>query len=557
MFRRISLLLLASGALSAPAAAQVASASHPDSLLYTAQYALLILGMAFTGYWAYEAFNGPPIRLDDGPTLPRYMTQPNQYRLGAVAFVGMCLLVYALIAYFHKEFMPLVAIVAPELYATIQKSMTDGSLSYPLVVVFSAAIFVMALKLEKDWNPLLVLRRVVHGWVSIPQLANALMVMARDELVVPADARTMVANDSDTPYVTVGDFEKDRRSLDRRWAELCYIRLWLERFRAQGSHFTFFNEPSFAWEQLQGDYDKARDRIAPLKRGEVTDANIFADVAGMVDTLRRKYCRLAACFLVFKNQTQKNALSDARQFGVTITLDLARANPLRYIAIYLVAIMIAIYVGVSLSAMSWDLLHGNASAAFSQDPDLVTRWICFALASYGMPILVILLLRYLGWTIDPSQPNSYLISYTTVFLVALGVSAACLALAIEIRASGNAVAMSYTGLVFTRIKWSISPAIVAVYIAYHMDRQIDPMMPNFEACEHLQLLQRLMSCVFFGLLVTAFSALPALEITSVHGSPWPLDKLRLVVVGTTFIIGLIMALVGEFALVKPKPVSDR
>jgi hypothetical protein len=140
------------------------------------------------------------------------MTQPNQYRLGAIAFVGMCLVVYALIAYFHKELMPIVGIVAPELYATIQTSMTDGSLAYPVVVIFAAALFVAALKIEKDWNPLLVLRRVVHGWVSSPQFANALMVMARDELVVPADARAMVAADPDTPYVSIGDFEKDRRS---------------------------------------------------------------------------------------------------------------------------------------------------------------------------------------------------------------------------------------------------------------------------------------------------------------------------------------------------------
>ena len=172
-----------------------------------------------------------------------------------------------------------------------------------------------------------------------------------------------VAGHPDTPYVTVGDFDKDRRSLDRHWAELCYIRLWLEHYRAQGSHFTFFNEPSFAWEQLQADYDNARDRIAPLKRGDVTDPNIFADVAGKVEALRRQYCRLAACFLVFKNQTQKNALRDAKQFGVTITPDVPRANPLRYTAIFFVAIMIAIYLGVSLSAMSWDLLHGNLNGA--------------------------------------------------------------------------------------------------------------------------------------------------------------------------------------------------
>ncbi|MDR3530793.1 MAG: hypothetical protein P4L90_09600 [Rhodopila sp.] len=557
MFRRVPLMLLVSSALSVPAVAQEAGVIRQDSLLYPARTALLMLGMAFTGYWAYEAFNEPPIRLDDGPTLPRYMTQPNQYRLGSIAFVGMCLLVYSLIAYFHKEFLPIVGIVAPDLYQTIEKSMTDGSLAYPLVVIFAAAIFVTALKVEKDWNPLLVLRRVVHGWVSIPQLANALMVMARDELVVPAEARAGVADSLDTPYVTVGDFDKDRRSLDRRWAELCYIRLWLEHYRAQGSHFTFFNEPSFAWEQLQGDYDKARDRIAPLKRGEVTDANIFADVAGKVDTLRRQYCRLAACFLVFTNQTQKNALSDARQFGVTITLDLTRANPLRYIAIYLVAIMVAIYFGVSVSAMSWDLLNGHASAAFSQDPDLVTRWIGYALASYGMPILAILSLRYLGWTVDAGQPNSYLISYATVFLVALGVSTASLALAIKLAGTSPSAAMPYLDLVFTRVKWSLSPAIVSVYIAYHMDRQTDPLMPDIESCQHLQLLQRVMSCVFFGFLVTAFSVMPALAISTVTSSAWPVNKLRMVVIGTTFIVGLIMALVGEFALVKPSPASDR
>ncbi len=384
MFQRIFFFLLVTVAFSLPAAAQEISTNRPDTFLYTAQAVLLILGMAFAGYWAYEAFDTPPIKLGDGPTLPHYMTQPNQYRLGVIAYVGVCLLVYVLIAYFHKELLPLVGAVAPDLDKTIEKSMNDGSLPYPLVVIFSAAIFVSLLKVEKDWNPLFVLRRVVHGWVSIPQLANAVMVMACDELLVPVDARCNVA----------------------------------------------------------------------------------------------QYCRLAACFLVFKNQTQKNALRDAKQFGVTITPDVQRANPLRYTAIFFVAIMIAIYLGVSLSAMTWDLLHGNLNAAFSQDPDLITWWIGYALAIYGMPILAVLLLRYLGWTIDPGQPNSYLISYATVFLVALCVSGVSLAIAIKLAGTTHAATMSLPDLVLTRLKWAISPAVVAIYIAYHVDRQIDPLLPD-------------------------------------------------------------------------------
>jgi len=173
-----------------------------------------------------------------------------------------------------------------------------------------------------------------------------------------------------------------------------------------------------------------------------------------------------------------------------------------------------------------------------------------------MPIFAVLLLRYLGWTIDPGQPNSYLISYATVFLVGLGVSVACLVIAIKLAGTTPAATMSLHDLILTRLKWSISPAIVSVYIAYHVDRQIDPLLPDIGSSEFWRLPQRLMSCFFFGLLVAGFSALPALSI-STSFTMWPVDKQRLVIVGTIFIIGVIMALVGEFCLVKPKPSSDR
>ena len=199
MFRRLSVMLLVSVVFAFPAVAQALDPVHPDTFLYTAQTVLLFLGMAFAGYWAYEEFDAPPIKLGDGPTLPRYMTQPSQFRLGVIAYVGVCLLVYALIAYFHKPLLPLVRVLAPELYQAIDKSMSDGSLPYPLVVIFSAAMFVVLMKLDNDWNPLFVLRRVVHGWVSIPQLANALMVMTGDALVVPVEARSHVAGSPDTP----------------------------------------------------------------------------------------------------------------------------------------------------------------------------------------------------------------------------------------------------------------------------------------------------------------------------------------------------------------------
>src|SRR5207344_3382617 len=129
------------------------------------------------------------------------------------------------------------------------------------------------------------------------------------------------------------------------------------------------------------------DRIAPLKRGEVRDGKIFDDVAERIEALRRQYCRLAACFLVFKNDTQKDALRDAREFGVTVVATEApRANPLRYVAIIVVTIIIAVYLGVSTSAVSWDLLHHNQITVGSE---IATKWMLFGLANYGMPIIAV------------------------------------------------------------------------------------------------------------------------------------------------------------------------
>jgi hypothetical protein len=240
-----------------------------------------------------------------------------------------------------------------------------------------------------------------------------------------------------------------------------------------------------------------------------------------------------------------------------MTVELARANPLRYVGIFFVANMISIYFGVSLSAMAWDVLHHDPAAVLVQDPDLITRWIGFSLCDYGMPILVVLLLRYLGWTVDASQPNSYLISYASIFLIALAVSALFLAFAIWMAGASPTALRPFPQLVGASLKWSISPAIVAVYVAYHVDRQIDPLLPDIGSYRYWGMSQRLMSCVFFSLLVTVFSALPALSISSSASPIWPVNKLRLVVLGTTFFIGVIMAIVGEFFLVKPKPASDR
>jgi hypothetical protein len=120
---------------------------------------------------------------------------------------------------------------------------------------------------------------------------------------------------------------------------------------------------------------------------------------------------------------------------------------------------------------------------------------------------------------------------------------------------GQVKALSFDQRLYENIKWSFSPAIVCIFIIDHLDRQIDPLLPNIGSSGRRRLSLRIMSCFFFGCLVAGVSVLQTLSIT-VSRSSWPVGKLHIVVLGTIFTVGLIMALVGEF-LLAPTPAAPR
>jgi hypothetical protein len=141
---------------------------------------LVFAALLVAGYFASDAFNSPIMTPDDGPTPPRYMTQRHQYRLGMIAYIGLCLVGYGLIVVFYPEFSPFIAPFEPEPLRVLQSS----QMSFPMVVILGVAALVILHRLEHEWNPFFILRRVVRAWVSIPELANCIAEATRNQLVV-------------------------------------------------------------------------------------------------------------------------------------------------------------------------------------------------------------------------------------------------------------------------------------------------------------------------------------------------------------------------------------
>ncbi len=564
MFFRIVSALAITLSLSLSAAAQGGESGGAIPYSFWLRVLLVVVALSFASYYARIAFEAPITTPEYGPAPPRYMTQPHQYQVGLIIYVGMCLAAYVLIVGYYKDLAPFLELVAPpELRPIIDTGIKQNAMSFPVVVVLGVAALVALLQIEHEWNPLSAFRRQVWGWVSVPELANQIKAAALNDLMAPTEAREMLASDPRN-HVDIGDFEKDGTSIDRRWAELCYARLWLTRNLKQGSHNSFFNEPSFSWQAMESDFADVRDRITRIKQEpnpqDLVERDIIKATVNKAEALRRKYCLLAACFILYKNATKKAAIRDAAAFGVKIGANEARANPMRYVALFIVAVVASIYLGVWISAILRDLFHPALEATGAQHPvegiDVIaTRWVYYGLATFGAPIAVALMWRYLGWSHDPEQPGSYPVSYATIFGLALCVSVASLMLATKMGGSPRA-GDGWGALFYCDFKWAWSPALISVYIVYHIDRQIDPLLPDIGKFGGESVFHRVFACFSFAILITLLTVLPTATLEARRDSPWSVDELHAVVIGTVFTIGFVMALVSQFCLIKPTPRTD-
>jgi hypothetical protein len=537
-------LALLSGA--ALAQAQPGAAPGEGSAVH---FIVFLAGLGLAAYWSVEAFARPAV-LADLPTPPRYMTRSRQYKAGLCAFVGLSLLFYGILAYGHRDALPAVRLLNPSLYEIFAKEVEGNTPNYLLIVALLSGAFLGLLKLEAEWNPLFVLRRLILRWVAVPELANELMQRGESALVVPPSGQAMVIGNPATPHVVAEDFRKDRQSLDRIWAELAYMYAWLDRQDEDGVDATFFAEPSFGWRQLQQDFANAAARVAPLKTGQGGDQPQFAAVHELVAAVRRRMCRLLACYLVYRHDTEEEVAAQARAFGIAIP-DCACENPLRYAILYIVAIGVSVWLSVNFSAAFFDLVHGAGGfAALAQDPDLVMRWVGYSAANIGMPIVAILAARCIGWLVDPRRRGqSYLVSYCWVFLIAFCAAPLSLAGAVKLFGAPASAALPYLDLVLRSVKWAVTPALIAVYVVYYLDRRIDPRLPDVDREGSAG--ARLLNAFVFAVVVMVLVLPPTASIHGTGQPPvWPDEKLRWVAIGTTFFVAFALACVAQFALTR-------
>ena len=386
--------------------------------IFYAHIAVTGFGMLFAAHMANQAFGRRAVQLADTPTFPRYMTSRGQYLLGSSAFIVLATFVFLLILYLHKEVVQVASVFGDQISSPIISAVEKNDASYLTIIAAMGVIYLFLLQKELEWNVLLMTRNLIHSWISVPQLGRKIVDEISFALVVPEKVIDEIINSSTA--VSKADFRKDRRAVDRLWAETCYMRWWIAQRQNSGDDTTFFSEPSFGLEQLVTEYDKISWVVKLLKQNKPLPPQTTAEtIAKELRSIRQKFSRLVACYLVYKNGSRQRLAADARNFGVPFK-DEHMDNPLRYSIIYVITVILAVYVGVYGSAIFFDVFNGKGllNATSGQDEELTFRWIMYSLSNYGLAIITVLAARFVIWKVTETRTPSYMLTYCWTFLLA-------------------------------------------------------------------------------------------------------------------------------------------
>jgi hypothetical protein len=505
-------------------------------------------GTLWAAVLASRAFNRPAIPIADVPTVPMFMTGRGQYQLGSLIFVIFASAFFLLLVRLHREVVGILDLVPlpVTIPKEIRQAIDDQSGSYLAIVGVMGAIYLYFLTKESEWNFLLMMRDVIQRWISIPQLAGRIVNQIRLSLRVPEDAVANVIS-ADTSGIAKQDFYKAANTPDRIWAEACYMRWWLERRYDTREDATFFTADEVGYGNFSAEFQRVSSDMARWKsNGTVVDLGI-AELPKKIIELHNRISRLVACYLIYRNGSKKQLGEAARSFGIELS-DPVQENPLGYWIIYAVVLVVSVYIGVFASAVGYDLLAGNG-LILAQDPNRTAAWIMYSLCNYGLAILVILLLRVMGRSmqIDPNQ--SHLVTYCWTFLVGYVLGPLGLTIAVHFFGEGKFPEMPIGVLYLHMLRWGSGPALVSVYISYYLDRMTYHDLPDINHSS-TTLIWRLTNSFGFAAVNLILLLPPLLSMTAQPNAVWDTAKLRFIATGCTFSIALGLALAAQFALRK-------
>lgn len=301
---------------------------------------------------ALRAYSRREVQFVDAPARPGLLTSSLHFHAGAVTYCLLLLSFYLVAAYYWgpigKVFGPHLASIGDPDFV---KKVLSADAPDEIVPWVAAVAVVLVFAWDNKYNPFTIVLEAIFDLLRIPSKAVAVyQALQETQFGLPDDklAEAICAHpeilDAHPDY-----FSRDRRSIEYRWAHVCYLRHFL--LQAQPAFRRYFADKSLQWDEARESYAN----LAPRVRAWAQRPGDYVEAAALLEEIRKlkdRHYRFVACLAVTSYRNDRDVWEWISNFSRANV----RPKPVNF-ARYLVFLVPTIFIAVPAGTLLFTYLY--------------------------------------------------------------------------------------------------------------------------------------------------------------------------------------------------------
>jgi len=431
------------------------------------------MGFILSFLVGFQSINKRWLTIGDMPTYPRYLTSQRLYHTGVIGYALISGVFFIVVTVYWVPLKPLVSLALDQMNLgtdAIDQITTEDALA-PILAV---ALLIYLIRWDSPYNPLLIVQTAVYDFAAIPRKAYEVhLKLQNSQFFEKYQNRTeeIIAKLNVENSLSTGDFEKNRQSIEFRWANVCMLYFEVDHFANDSSYRRFFAEESLNWPGIQSEHINLSQKVAEWKKADPDYINSF-QIVQHLEKVQDRLCWLLTFLHIFGSNSEDALWEKIDQYS-TKTNDTRLLSPCKKIAMLGIGTAFATLGGHELGILvcKWIL------PTTAEIPQFFTfeafKWLPFAMFAVWAPVAINIFIRCKLVRIFPPGDREYWGMYIVMFVLTLVLSL-CAYVTVDFVMTFLQNTQMEGYLLKDRFKvfarWSIFPALIGSYCLYCIDR---------------------------------------------------------------------------------------
>ena len=431
------------------------------------------MGFLMSFLVGYQSINKRWLTIGNMPTYPRYLTSQRLYHVGVIGYALVSGLFFIAVTVYWVPLQPLLSLVLGQMNLGTD-AINRITAEEALAPILAVALVIYLIRWNSPYNPLLIVQNAAYDFAAIPRKAYEVHSTIQNSQFFEKyqnRAEEIIAELNVENSLDKGDFEKNQKSLEFRWANVCMLYFEVDNFAKDSSYRRFFAEKSLNWPQIQSEHVHLSEEVARWKKAEPDYINSI-QLIQQLEKIQDQLFWFLTFLHIFGSNSEEALWEKIDQYS-TKTSETRLLSPSKEIAAVGIGIAFATLGGHELGILFCKCFLSNSAEIPQFFSFEALKWLPFAMCAVWGPVAINTLIRCKLVRTFPPGEREYWGMYIAMFLLTFILSLCAFVMVDFVMMYFRDTQMEVYLLkdrfkVFAR--WSIFPALIGSYCLYCIDR---------------------------------------------------------------------------------------